>query len=71
MLGLYALGAGIIFHWEIAYVLAGISFGCVNAFLYLRWSYPTRWYHYFPYVLVFASGVEAILAHFHTRLSET
>jgi len=71
MLGVYALITALIFHWLAAYVLAGVSFGLVNAFLSLRWSRPSKWFHFTPYVLVFAGGLEAILAHLQTKLSDT
>jgi hypothetical protein len=71
MVGVYALITALIYHWLGAYVVAGVSFGCVNAFLSLRWRRPTKWFHWMPYVLVLAAGIEAILEHFHFKLRDT
>jgi hypothetical protein len=70
VMGLYALIAGLAFHWLVAYVLAGMFFGCANAFLSLSWSHSSKWFHYTPYALVFASGLGAIHAYRyqHTKL---
>jgi hypothetical protein len=70
MLGIYALVAAFFFHWANAYVLAGISFGCANATLSIRWYRPSKWFHYGPYAVVLGSVLLAIIIQNHTKVAK-